>query len=335
VTPARTGSDRPHLPALILLGDRGAAPPETQARAWAARGYAALALDLSGKSAGGAHPAGSDWTDEALASNSPSTNPLHAAVAAAISAVSLLATQPEVDSRRIGLVGEGWGGVVAALAGAVDDRPKALVLAHTAGGLNRGPLAEALKKLPTKDRESWTKAYDPDSYAKADHAATLFVQPLAAADPPLSAVVATVRDRVGTNALALIPPDSKDGEAATEVAWLGSRFLGEPPLPEIRSLRPAGDGAEVQIAGKQPPRQVAVYYAAGDLTKAEWKSVAGEKAGEGDWHCALPKPEDGKPFTVFAALTDARGAVICSEPGPLTAAERPVRGKAVASRPAR
>ena len=84
-----------------------------------------------------------------------------------------------------------------------------------------------------------------------------------------------------------------------------------------------------------PPRQVAFYYAAGDLAKAEWKSVAGEKAGESDWRCALPKPEEGKPLIVFAAVTDAHGAIVCSEPGPLTSGERPVKGKAVASRPSR
>lgn len=335
VTPARTNGDRRQFPALILLGDRGAAAPDAAARAWAARGYATLALDLAGKGSGGAHSASLDWTDEALASPSAAVNPLHASVAAVMSAVTLLTAQPEVDARRIGVVGEGWGGVVAALAGAVDDRPKALVLAHTAGGLDRGSLAEPLKKLSTKERETWAKAFDPDSYAKADHAATLFVQPLTAADPPLSAVLATLRARTGTNALALIPAEAKDGEASTEVAWLGTRFLGEPPLPEIRSLRPAGDGAVLQVAGKLPPRQVAFYYASGDLSKAEWKSVAGEKAGEAGWRCSLPKPEEGKSLTVFAALTDARGAIICSEPGPLAAAERPVNGKAVAARPAR
>src|SRR5205085_8615669 len=108
------------------------------------------------------------------------------------------------------LVGEGWGGVVAALAGVVDDRPHALVLVRTAGGLDRGALAEALKKLPPKDREAWTKAYDPDSYAKADQPATLFLQPLAAAEPPLTNIVNTLRNRTGAKSLALIPKDARD-----------------------------------------------------------------------------------------------------------------------------
>ena len=38
-----------------------------------------------------------------------------------------------------------------------------------------------------------------------------------------------------------------------------------------------------------------------------------------------------QPLTVFAALTDARGAILCSEPGPLTAAGS-ARGKAIAAR---
>jgi dienelactone hydrolase len=336
VTPASTNGQHGHLPALVLLPDRAAASPDAQAREWAARGYAALALALPAKTESDKISSGApEWTDEALASPSPNTNPLQASVAATISAVSLLAAQPEVDPKRVGLVGEGWGGVVAALASAVDDRPKAVVLARAAGGLDRGSLAEALKKLSTKDRETWTKAYDPDSYAKADHGATLFVQPLAAAEPPLPAVINTLRARAGTNSLALIPADAKDGESTTEVAWLGARLLNEAPLPEIRSLRPAGDGAVVQVAGKQVPRQVAVYYAAGDLAKAEWKSVAGEKSGDTDWRCSLPKPEDGKAWMAFAALTDARGAILCTTPGPLTASANRAAGQAVAVRPSR
>ena len=334
VTPARAGSGRQHLPALVLISDGAAAAPRDQAAAWAARGYAALALGLPAKGVGNEKggSAGPDWTDEALASPSPGTNPLYASVAAALTAVSVLAAQPEVDTRRIGLIGSGWGGVVAALASAVDDRPHALIVARAAGGLNRGPLAEALKKLPAKNRDAWIKDYDPDSYAQADHPATLFVQPLAAVDPPLSAVIATFRSRTGVKTLALIPAEAKEGETATEATWLAARLLGAQPLPEIRSLKADGDGALVQVGGKLPPRSVAVYYAAGDLAKADWKSVAGDKAGDRDWRCALPKPEEGKPLTVFAALTDAHGAIVCSEPGPLTSGERPAPGKAVAAR---
>ena len=207
-------------------GGPASAAPEEQARTWAARGYAALALELPGKGRGRekVRSTGPDWTDEALASPSATLNPLHASVVAVITSVTLLAAQPEVDARRIGLVGEGWGGVVAALAGAVDDRPQALVLARAAGGLERGPLAEALKKLSAKDREAWTKAYEPDSYARADQPPTLFVQPLQATEPSLTAVMATFRQRSGTKALALIPPDAKDGEAVTE-----DDLAGDPP----------------------------------------------------------------------------------------------------------
>jgi hypothetical protein len=337
VTPARPKNDQRRLPALLLLADRAAGASEEQARGWAARGYAALALDLPGarKAEERAVSTGPEWTDAALTSPSPATNPLHASVVAAISAVNLLAAQPEVDARRIGLVGEGWGGVVAALAGAVDDRPRALVLVRAAGGLERGPLGEALKKMSPKERENWVRSYDPDSYAKADHPATLFVQPLAAEEPPLGAVAATFRGRTGEKTLALIPPDAKEGQEVTTATWLASRLLGQPPLPEIRSVRAEGDGAVVKTGGKPAPRSVLLYYASGDAAKREWKSAAGEKAGEGVWRCALPKAEDGKALTVFAALTDAQGAIVCSEPGPLTGGKPAPQGKTVAARPGR
>jgi dienelactone hydrolase len=337
--PARAVGDRRLLPALVLIPDRSEQTPGPAARAWAARGYAALALALALPGHGDGNDKGSasglEWTDEALASVSHSTNPLYSSVAAAIAAVNLLTLQPEVDSRRIGLMGEGWGGTVAALAGSVDERPHALVLVQTAGGLARGSLAEALKKLSAKDRDAWIQAYDPDSYAKADHPATLFVQPLSATEPPLTALMTTFRSRTGVKTLALIPPDAKDGAAATETAWLATRLQDQAALPEIRSLRPDGDGTLVQVDGKLPPQSVAIYYTGGDLATADWKSVPAEKAGDRDWRCSLPKPEDGKPLTLFAALTDARGAIVCSEPGPLTSSQHPSSGKAIASRASR
>ena len=60
-----------------------------------------------------------------------------------------------------------------------------------------------------------------------------------------------------------------------------------------------------------------------------------EKAADGSWRCTLPKPEDGKPLTLFAEVTDARGAIVSSVPGPLSSTERPAGTKAVAARPAR
>jgi dienelactone hydrolase len=338
VTPARAKNDTQRLPALVLVADKHEAASEEQARAWAARGYAALALGLPGGKKEGEKPgpAGPEWTEAALASASPAANPLHASVVGLITAVSLLAAQPEVDARRIGLVGERWGGVVAALAGAVDDRPRALVAVRAAGGLGRGSLGEALQKLPPKEKENWVRSYDPDSYAKADHPASLFVQPLAAEEPPLTAVTATYRSRAGEKTLALIPAEAKEGQEVTISAWLASRLLGQPPLPEIRSVRAEGESAVVKTGGKLPPRSVALYYASGDPAKAEWKSAAAEKAGEGAWRCPLPKAEEGQRLTLFAALTDAQGAIVCSEPGPLSSGKpAAATGKAVAARPPR
>src|SRR5688500_16824129 len=73
VTPARPKSDQRRLPALLLLGDRRASASEEQAREWAARGYAALAVDMPGGRKGEekAASSGPEWTDEALTSRSP------------------------------------------------------------------------------------------------------------------------------------------------------------------------------------------------------------------------------------------------------------------------
>src|SRR5262249_29788798 len=114
-----------------------------------------------------------------------------------------------------------------------------------------------------------------------------------------------------------------------------ARLLGEAPLPEIVTVRADGDGALVKISGKLPPHSVTFYCTTDGLAKADWKTVTGEKADDGSWRCALPKPEDGKTLTLFAELTDARGAIVSSIPGPLTSAERPAGSKTVAAKPPR
>jgi dienelactone hydrolase len=324
VTPPQSTQDRRRLPALLLVSDAEPLGAEEAARAWAARGYVVLRLDLPGLRRG--PEKGSDGalegSEPALASGSSAGNPLHAAVTAVIAAVNLLAAQPGVDAGRIGVLGEGWGGVAADLACAVDDRPHALLLARAAIPLHRETPREAPKNRSPKGRDAAAEAYDPDTYAKAHHPPTMVMHLLALSEPPLAAVIAMFRARAGVKTLALIPPEAKEGETATAAAWFAARLLREDPLPELRSLRAAGNSAVVTTGGKSSPRSVTLYYTSSDVAQPKWESVTGEKAGDHAWSCRLPEREPGKSLTVFAALTDGRGAIVCSEPGSLPAGER-------------
>ncbi|NQT52934.1 acetylxylan esterase, partial [bacterium] len=102
-------------PAMVLVhGGGGKAFPEW-ATLWAKRGYAALAMDLSGDGPDDKHtPDG--MPDQGhhdkfftLPKGIHNTWPYHA-VAAVLRGTSLLAAQPEVDPERIGITGISWGG---------------------------------------------------------------------------------------------------------------------------------------------------------------------------------------------------------------------------------
>jgi len=144
---------------------------------WTARGYAAIAVDLEGQiptrdatgkawirtdslgHAWGGGPArhGNAFGD-AIDRSFEEQWPYHA-VADTILAYSLLASRPEVDPARIGLVGISWGSVVCSIVGGIDDRPAFVVPQYIGGFLNLDSAwCEFMKQRP----ETWV--WDPANF---------------------------------------------------------------------------------------------------------------------------------------------------------------------------
>lgn len=119
-------------PGIVLVhGGLGTAYPEW-VRMWVRRGYAAICVDTCGalpvRTADGkwlANPEGGPrgWAGSIAAADEPERDQwVYHAVAAVMRAHSFLRSLPNVDSRAIGLTGISWGGFLACILAAADDR---------------------------------------------------------------------------------------------------------------------------------------------------------------------------------------------------------------------
>ncbi len=168
---------------------------------WAKRGYAAIAMDLSGS-----RPIDPIYDDSGVpvpnqASKSdtrtrlPNGGPDHGhvekfdsiggdvdddwpyhAVASVVRAHSLLRSFPEVIADRTAVTGISWGGYTTCLVASVDGRFKAAVPVYGCGFLYEGESVQkpAIDKLDDR-REQWIKAYDPSSLLVRCRVPILFV----------------------------------------------------------------------------------------------------------------------------------------------------------------
>lgn len=133
--PATATSDAP-VPGVVLIHGGGGTAFSDWVTMWNDRGYAAIAIDTEGNiptegaslsSSSGASiestrhhgPRNTGYRDHAQPA---SEQYLYHAIAGTIVAHSFLASFDQVDSRRIGLTGISWGGVIATNAAAYDDR---------------------------------------------------------------------------------------------------------------------------------------------------------------------------------------------------------------------
>ncbi|HEU4751794.1 MAG TPA: alpha/beta fold hydrolase, partial [Armatimonadota bacterium] len=158
------------LPAMVLVhGGGGTAFPQW-ARIWAARGYAALAMDLSGcgperkRLPDGGPDQGDDWKFNHLKDGLKNTWPYYA-VAAVIRGASLLRSLPEVDKERIGITGISWGGYLTSIVMSLDDRLRIAIPVYGCGFLHENSAwVPTLKALPEDERRTWIENFDPSRY---------------------------------------------------------------------------------------------------------------------------------------------------------------------------
>jgi len=308
-------------PAMVLVhGGGGKAFPEW-AEMWAKRGYASLAMDLSGigpdgtRHADGMPDQGHDDKFMTLANGIEDTWPYHA-VAAVIRGVSMLAAQPEVDGDRIGVTGISWGGYLTCIVAGLDRRLKLAVPVYGCGYLlDNSAWVDILNGLPGAERALWMDNFDPSVYLPQATMPMLWINGTNDGAYPLDSYQKSYRTPPGARSLCVtvrMPHGHEAGWSPVEIGLFADQHLcGGTPLPRLGS--PVIRDGVIQASVEAPVAvgKAALHYTT-DTTAwsdREWESSPAEVNGA-TVRVTLP---DTRPLVAFLTVTDRRGATVSTE----------------------
>lgn len=334
-SPATLGGPAPDAskkyPGIVLIhGGGGTAFPQW-AELWAKRGYAAIAMDLSGCRAdqlddkkkpvrmpdGGpdqGHPA----KFETIGTEDITDDWSYHAVANGILAHSLLRSFPEVDVEHTAVTGISWGGYTTCIVASLDHRFKAAVPVYGCGFLHENStwLGDFAKLGPEKTKR-WVELYDPSSHLPKCRVPIFFVNGTndfaywinsymksyeSVTSPPKN-----IRIQVK------MPHGHEAGWAPKEIGWYVDSILGvngEKPLPVCGEPQRSGDKVSVTVQSTLPLTTAVLNYAKpGEMiNKREWITVPATM--ENGVVTAPAPPADSDMW--FFNVTDERGAMVSS-----------------------
>lgn len=326
------------FPGVVLIHGGGGTAFADWAHLWARRGYAAIAMDLSGSrppapvfDAKTGAPVGHQ-SDSKLRTRLPNGGPNHGhpekfdsiggttsddwpfhAVASVIRAHSLLRSFPEVQAENTAVTGISWGGYTTCLVASLDDRFKAAVPVYGCGFLFEG---ESVQK-PSIDhlgsrRPDWIREYDPSSLLPHCKVPIFFVNGTNDVHYPLDSYMKTY-DRVPGEKHMRIQVNMAHGHppgwAPQEIGlFIDSKCrkglsLAEPAVPKIE-----GDKVKVSFISALPLKEARLHYTVdgGIRSKRTWQ---GEPAVIAGTEITAPQPPS-TANTWFLTLTDERGAMV-------------------------
>lgn len=324
---------------LILHGGRGAAEQQ-KAIAWAARGYVVVAPDLPGIADPELVPYSSgpwkgDFTSKYITANPDVTaSPIFDGVLAAVQALELLRSQPNVRMDHIGVVGIAWGGYVATMvSGIAGNKVRAAFSVYGSGYYDRGSAwQERLAQLPKAEAARWLKHLDAGRRAQ-EITANYFV---AAATnhqyywPP--AVMATLGE-IRSPRNQLFAPNAVDsisfpgGSVVTEFPsrWLRmertyfafhlqGRGIPFPTVEIEDAARRENETVRLHFSVVGPPVQATAYYSLNDKpwVAREWVKVPVVARGNGRYEAVVPAAAAVQGASWLALASDARPVTVSS-----------------------
>ncbi len=308
-------------PGMILVHGGGGKAFRDWAQHWAERGYAALAMDLSGNGPSGRLPDGApDQADTGKFRNFTTDEAremwTYHAVADVILAHSLLRSLPEVDPERIGLTGISWGGYLTCIVAGLDPRFKVAVPVYGCGFLGDNSVWKdgALAAMAPDSRERWLHLFDPSQHLADVRCPILFLNGTTDFAYPLDSYQKSYR---------LVPEHLRHVSIVTNLphghiwtfgevdAFVDQALAGAPPLAKPGIPVRDGDTLRVRITSQVPLKQADLCYTSdtGPWNKRQWVTVRGSLDGK---KASAPLPAV-RPLVAFFAVIDERGLRVSSE----------------------
>jgi len=326
-TLAGTPAAKPHsLPGIVLVHGGGGTAFREWAEIWAKRGYAAIAMDLTGhrptegkdanqKENRTALPDGAPAMDDpamfADVEKAPGEQWSYHAVADAIRAHSLLRSFPEVDPDRTALTGISWGGYLTCITAGVDSRFKAAVPVYGCGFLgDNSAWLDRLNKMTPAQRERWITLWDPSRYLPAVTMPILFVNGTNDFAYPLDSYMKSYAAVPGTKQMCVtvnMPHSHQAGWAPKEIGiYIDSILLGGKPLPKLGTPETKDGKVRALCASPLKIARAGLHFTTGTgpINKRDWVTKDAE-IGEGVIRADAP-PADATAW--FMTATDERDA---------------------------
>jgi dienelactone hydrolase len=330
-----------NLPAVVLIHGGGGTAFAQWTWLWAKRGYAAIAMDLSGRRppapkfdpatgeliSGFSRPGDRTRLERggpehghvekfANVGDDPTDDWQHHSVPAVIRAHSLIRSFPEVDAERTAVTGISWGGYMTCLVASVDHRFKAAVPVYGCGFLYDGESVQrpAIDKLSPEKRSLWIKTYDPSAWLPKCRVPILFVNgtndihyPLVSYSRSYGLVKGPKQIRIEVK----MRHGHQSGWAPNEIGhFVDHHLLGTDPLPQLGKPQISDGKATVGVETFLELKKAQLHYTTDDgrLAERSWTSV--------------PANLDGKtisatvPYTAtiwLLSATDSRDAMVSTD----------------------
>ena len=324
------------VPAVVLIHGGGGTAFAEWVWLWAKRGYAAIAMDLSGR-----RPAAPKFDAETgdlipnlraartrLERGGPEADHVakfqnvggdvtddwqYHAVAAVLRAHSLLRSFPEVDEERTAVTGISWGGYMTCLAASLDDRFKAAVPVYGCGFLYEGESVQKrlIDELGEEKRRVWIRTYDPSVWLPQCRVPILFVNGTNDKHYPLNSYMRSydlVPDQKQIRIEAGMRHSHVHGWAPAEIGlFIDQHVRNGVPLPSFSDLQITGEKASAILTSKLPIKRADLLYTteAGPLLKRRWQSIAAAVNGK-SVSASIPN----KAAIWMLTATDSRDAMV-------------------------
>jgi dienelactone hydrolase len=331
-----------NLPAVVLIhGGGGTAFPEW-VQLWAKRGYAAIAMDLSGR-----RPEAPKFNAQTgkmmfnhraprtrLETGGPEADHVakfknvggevsddwqHHAVAAVLRAHSLIRGFPEVDENRTAVTGISWGGYMTCLVASIDDRFKAAVPVYGCGFLYDGESVQRrmIDGLKPEQRVQWIREYDPSAWLPKCRVPIMFVNGTNDKHYPLKSYIRSYNLVPGKKQIRIqvnMRHSHGHGWAPQEIGLFVDQHIKQGvPLPEIGSLKVAGREMSAAVKSKLSVKKAELHFTIdkGPLVNRKWQSQPASFSAK----TKVLTAEIPKNATLWlVSVTDSRDALVSSEP---------------------
>lgn len=340
-SPITLGEAKPGatFPGVVLIHGGGGTAFADWAYLWAKRGYAAIAMDLSGSRP--PEPVYDEKTgfpkghqsDPKLRTRLPNGGPNHGhpekfdsiggdtsddwpfhAVASVMRAHSLLRSFPEVQAEHTAVTGISWGGYTTCLVASLDDRFKAAVPVYGCGFLHEGESVQkpSIDKLDPARRALWVKEYDPGSLLPRCQVPIFFVNGTNDVHYVLDSYMKSYNVVPGEKHIRIqvkMPHGHPPGWAPQEIGlFIDSKCRGGVPLPVPGTPVVKAGQVEVPCQSATALKKAELNYTtdSGLRSKREWLALPATISGS---TITAPLPP-ANANTWFVSITDERGAMV-------------------------